>query len=95
MAEEKRTVPDFVLPPPASERGRAEAMQPEQERRTVPDFVLPNVKPEPRGIVQDIAATAPAALARGVVGVPGIMGDVQSLYQLGVSTAMPYITGER
>lgn len=72
-----------------------EAAQPEQERRTVPDFVLPNVKPGPKSITQDVAASAPAALARGVVGVPGIMGDVQSLYQLGVAKAMPYITGEK
>lgn len=95
MAEEKRTVPDFVLPMPSSERSRQETAQPEQEKRTVPDFVLPNEKPEPKSVAQDIAASAPAALARGVVGVPGLMGDIQSLYQLGVSKAMPYITGEK
>lgn len=36
-----------------------------------------------------------SGVAKGLVGAPGVIGNLQSLYQLGVSKAMPYITGEK
>lgn len=40
--------------------------------------------------------TAPiSGIARGLIGAPGIVGDIQNLYQMGVSKVAPYVTGEK
>lgn len=104
MAENKKSIPDFVLPPSVSEVQRRQDAAIPQQQSSVPDFVLPpssaeqqriqSGTPVERSLAGDVAMSAGSGLARGVTGLPGIIGDVQSLLNLGASKIVPKFTGE-
>ena len=105
MSGNNKAVPDFVLPPSVSEMQRRESTSAAPEKRTVPDFVLPPTvaeqqriesgQPAPKTLTGDILSSAGAGLARGALSVPGLVGDVQSLLNLGSSQVVGRITGEK